>query len=245
MHAFVLNVAAFNWDKKCNRFQFPKCILAAWMDDLSMFKGSWFSNGSVLKYSLLTVCVMDCWASVNCCSSSQCHCWHLLCWKVRGVLCHVGLPQHSLFSKKVHVCRLLLTLLLLLSQVSPARTWYDETKVTDDWATDQEGSSCPLHGIGPSSSCSWKNQELPTNSVCRECKGAVREPGEVLGVKRSENNFLKEKNRAVAFLEVVSQVIPQEENLLKMHSFLEHPKGTAALVCFPKCSLWPWLFSVQ
>lgn len=39
MQVFVLNVATFNQDKKYNSFQFQKYILAAWMDDLYMFKG--------------------------------------------------------------------------------------------------------------------------------------------------------------------------------------------------------------
>lgn len=56
MQAFVLNVATFNQHKKYNSFQFQKSTLAAWMDDLSVFKGSWFSDDFAFKYGLLTMC---------------------------------------------------------------------------------------------------------------------------------------------------------------------------------------------
>lgn len=85
------------------------------------------------------------------------------------------------------------------SQVSPAWTRCDETKVTNDWAADQEGSGRAFHGIGLSSSFSWKSQELSTKSECRECRDAVKEFEELLKVKRSENNGLKKRTGLLHF----------------------------------------------
>lgn len=139
-------------------------------------------------------------------------------------------------AETVRVYHPLLSLLFLLSQVSPEWTWCDETKVTNDWATDQEGSSRAFHGIGLSSSFSWMSQELSSKSECRECKGAVNEFGEAFGFKRSENNFLKKKTELLHFRRLCVSWFHKERR--KPADNAQLSEGIASLVCFPERSLW-------
>lgn len=227
MQAVVLNVATFKQDEKYNSFQLQKSTLAAWMD---MFKGGWFSDGSVLNHS---PCVSGAAVAPVSATAAICSAGHSgPCSATWASLSTACLAQSLCSSHTAHPPAAPFSGVSCMSEIC----WDQSRQWPSDWSGEQQ-----LCIPWPRALllCSCKSQELPTLPGC--CDGTRGGTG----VKRADNYFLKKKTELLHFRKLCLRWFHKERRKPAiMHSFLKHPKGTAALLCvpdYPQCSNSAWI----